>query len=160
MKPHKKYRSELTAGNLSRYLAVLAQNPDYEHTFKTAQRLLHAQDVLTRYLSPAFNTRCRIGQYTTEGFLLIYTDSGAIAARLRAQLPSIQQKMNQAGLKVAHIKLAVLPHFYSSNTSDTEKKVRTLSSTAVEQLSSLSNTLPAESPLTHSLKQLLTNFNR
>lgn len=143
--------------NLSDHLATLSYTPDYGRLFTRAKYLIEVQKHLLNIIPSQLRKRCTIGQHTTEGLLVIYVDNGAVATRLRNSTSSIQQKMNEAGIKVDSIKFRVLPRPYSRESVNTYEIRHSLSQTAIDHLSKLSDSLPAESPLQSSLKSLLAN---
>ncbi|ABI59363.1 conserved hypothetical protein [Nitrosomonas eutropha C91] len=143
--------------NLSNYLTVLSNTPDYGQLFIKARHLAEVQKHLLDIIPSQFKNRCTAGQHTADGLLVIYVDNGASATRLRNFAPSIQQKMNKTGIKVEDIRFRIQPQLHSQESEDTHEIKRLLSQTAVEHLDRLSCSLPAESPLQSSLKALLAN---
>lgn len=147
----------MSTRNLGNYLATLGKMPDYERVFSQAKQLITVQKALLDALPSQFRNQCTVGRYTTEGFLLIYTDNGTIAARLRTLIPSIRRAMNKTEFTINDIKISVQPHLYFRNTQSSPKTVRLLSQTAITHLDRLFAALPAGSPLRSSLRTLLMN---
>ncbi|SFU43235.1 Protein of unknown function [Nitrosomonas eutropha] len=143
--------------NLSNYLTALSNTPDYDQLFIKARHLTEVQKYLLDIIPSQFRNRCTAGQHTADGLLVIYVDNGAVATWLRNFAPSIQQKMNTAGIKVEDIRFRIQPQSYSQESEDTREIKRLLSQTAIEHLNRLSGSLPAESLLQSSLKALLAN---
>ncbi|MXS84911.1 DUF721 domain-containing protein [Nitrosomonas sp. HPC101] len=144
--------------NLSNYLTALDNAPDYSQLFTKARYLAEVQKHLLDTLPPQFRNRCTAGQHTSDGLLVIYVDNGATATRLRNFAPSIQQKMNQTGIRVENIRFRIQPQLHSPESEDAHKKTtRLLSQAAVKHLDRLSGSLPAGSPLQSSLAAFLAN---
>lgn len=143
--------------NLNSFLTTLGNSPDYGPLLAKARQLEHIQKHLQSAIPSQLRERCAIGQHTSDGHLVIYADNGTVATRLRHLVPSIQQKMNKAGIKVENIRLLIQPQIYSPESGNTREISRSLSFTAVEHLTRLSNSLSSGSLLKNSLRMLLTN---
>ncbi|MCC6916235.1 DUF721 domain-containing protein [Nitrosomonas sp.] len=143
--------------NLNNFLSGLDKSPEYGQLFSRAKYLVRIQEQLLSMIPPPLSNRCVAGQHTAEGNLIIYTDSGAIATRLRHLTPIIQQKMNKAGIKVESVRVSIQPRLNFPESKNTGEVSRTLSKVAVEHLSKLSGSLPAGSPLQSSIRALLAN---
>lgn len=146
--------------NLNNYLTALGNTPDYGRLFAKAEHLTRVQKHLLNAVPFPLKNQCIVGQYTTDGLLVIYAGSGITATRLRHLAPSIRQKMNDAGIKVENIRFSVQPQLHSPKSGSTRKITRSLSQIAIEHLDRLSDSLPAGSPLQSSLTALLTNSRR
>jgi hypothetical protein len=140
--------------DLNNYLTILGKTPDYERIFVRAKQLIKIQKALSNVIPPQFRDRCAVGRYA-EGFLSIYVDNGMIAARLRAVIPTISQKLNRTGFKISEIKIYVQPHTRSGDSENLPKLTPCLSQAAIDHLDQLAATLPTESPLKSSLEALL-----
>lgn len=143
--------------NLNSFLSDLSNSPDYGQLFSKAKQLVKIQEQLFNTVPLPLRNRCAVGQYTADGNLIIYADSGIVATRLRHLAPAIQQKINKAGTKVEHIRFSIQPQLNLMKSENTREISRTLSEVAIKHLSKLSSTLPAGSPLQSSIKTLLAS---
>lgn len=149
----------MSALNLSSYLTALSNMSDYDQLFIRAKYLARVQKHLLSNIPFLFRNRCTVGEHTADGLLTIYVDNGAVATQLRNFAPSIQQKMNQAGIRVEAIKFRIQPLMHSRKSEESREVTHLLSQTATDHLRKLSDSLPAGSPLQSALKVLLANNN-
>ncbi|MGG7055179.1 DciA family protein [Nitrosomonas sp. ANs5] len=143
----------MSAHNLSNYLTLLSKTPDYEHIFIKAKQLIEIQKALLKAIPAQLQEHCAVGRYA-DGLLLIYVNSGAVAARLRNALPSIHQQMNKDGFDIHHIKISLQPSIHPGSTRNPSRKPR-LSRAAADHLNQFTANLPPQSPLKSSLELLL-----
>lgn len=146
--------------NLNNFLAALSNTPDYGRLFARVEHLAQVQKHLLNTIPLPLRSQCTVGKYTTDGLLVIYAGNGTTASRLRHLAPSIQQKMNNAGIKVENIRFSIQPQLYSPKSGNARESTRSLSQTAIKHLDNLSNSLPADSPLHSSLAALLANSRK
>ncbi|SDY73874.1 DUF721 domain-containing protein [Nitrosomonas halophila] len=143
----------MSAHNLSNYLALLSKTPDYEHIFIKAKQLIEIQKALLKAIPAQLQEHCAVGRYA-DGLLLVYVNSGAVAARLRNALPSIHQQLNKDGFEIHHIKISLQPNIHPRSTGNPSRKPR-LSQAAADHLNQFTANLPHQSPLKSSLELLL-----
>lgn len=142
--------------NLRNYLTILGNQPDYEPIFNQAKQLIEIQNRLLKFIPSSIRNRCAVGKYTDD-VVLIYTDNGVIASKLRQLAPTILRHLNKDNFSVNEIKIAVQPNPSKSYSPDLLKRTQQLNSSAIHHLSNLIATLPDESPLRQALVRLLNN---
>lgn len=116
-----------------------------------AARLRRLQGVLERGLGPALAQACRVANLKDD-ILVIAAHGGAVAARLKQMVPSLEQHFLQAGYPLAGIKIKVAtPQQAEWRRPPPERHI---SPAARSSISDFAATLPADSPLRASLERL------
>jgi len=142
--------------DLRNYLTMLGNQPDYEPIINQAKQLIEIQNGLLKMIPSSIGSRCAVGKYS-NGVVLIYTDNGVIASRLRQLAPTILRNFNHDKLTVNEIKIAVQPNPAPSHPPDSRKRTQRLNPSTTRHLSDLIATLPDESPLRQALVKLMNN---
>lgn len=142
--------------NLRNYLTILGNQPDYEPIINQAKQLIEIQNRFLQIIPSSIGSRCAVGKYS-NGVILIYTDNGVIASRLRQLAPAILRHFSNNNLTINEIKIAVQPNPSQGHPPDSRKRTQRLNSSATRHLNDLIATLPDESPLRQALVKLLFN---
>lgn len=132
---------------LHRFLAsgdALARLQDH------ASRLLRLQRCLEAALPPALAAASRVANLKGDT-LVIRTDSGAVAARLRQMTPGLLEHFAAAGHVLTEIRVRVAPYAATWQRPPTERQ---LSPGARRHLEGFAATLPADAPLREALERL------
>lgn len=109
-----------------------------------ADRLLRIDAMVRRSLPAHLADSCHVAnlkQYT----LVMHTDSGAVAAKLRQLAPGILRALHTEGLLIAEIKVRVTVADYRPEAP--APVVRHVSAPAFDAMTELASTLPKDSPL-------------
>lgn len=117
-----------------------------------AARLGRLQSILVGVLPAHLAESCGVANLK-EGELVLHARSGAVAARLRQMLPSLQQAFAEQGVLLTGIKLRV--EVVNPMTPRPAAAPRSVPAQARDGLSSLAETLPAQSPLTQALRRFV-----
>lgn len=119
-----------------------------EHT----ERLRRLQTMLEQIIPAPLATLCSVGNLKGDTLVLI-ARNGSAAARIKQLLPSVQQKLAEAGTRVAAIQVKV--SIRNEPEPRQAPRTRTLSDAGRESLEALSNSLPQDAPLRESLRRLI-----
>jgi len=88
------------------------------------------------------------------GKIIIHTDSGAVAARLRQMLPSLLDKLCKRGAEITEIQVKVQPN-YAAVQHKVLRKAPPVAMEIKAGLDTLANSLPEGSELRQALKNLV-----
>ena len=113
-------------------------------------RFLSSGDALAP-LSPALGAASKVANLKGD-VLVIRTDSGAIAARLRQMTPSLIQHFAAAGHVLSEIRVRVAP--LAASRGQRPPPDRRISAQAKDHLRDFAATLPADAPLREALERL------
>ncbi len=141
-------RSHAMSMPLHRFLAsgdALARLQDH------AARLLRLQRFLENALPPALAAASRVANLKGE-VLVIRTDSGAVAVRLRQITPSLIEHFAAAGHPLAEIRVRVAP--LAAASGQRPPPDRRMSAQAKDHLRDFAATLPTDAPLRAALERL------
>lgn len=116
-----------------------------------AARLLRLQHCLESALPPALSAASKVANLKGD-VLVIRTDSGAIAARLRQMTPSLIQHFAAAGHPLSEIRVRVAP--LAASSGQRPPPDRRISAQAKDHLRDFAATLPADAPLREALERL------
>ncbi len=116
-----------------------------------AARLRRLQQALEQALPPALASVCHVANLKKET-LVIATDGGAAAVRLKQMVPSLMEHFLRAGHPLAAIQVKVATP--RQDTVHRPPVERHISATAKHSLAAFAATLPADSPLRASLERL------
>ncbi|QDF96011.1 hypothetical protein CJ010_05375 [Azoarcus sp. DD4] len=133
---------------LQRYLGsgdALARLQDH------AARLRRLQGVLERGLPAQLAGACRVANLKDE-ILVVAAQGGAVAARLKQMVPSLQAHFLQAGYPLQGIKVKVATP--QETVWRRPPPERHISAEARSGISDFAATLPADSPLRKALERL------
>jgi len=120
-----------------------------------AERLLKLQRQMERTLPVALTQSCHIANYKL-GIIVIHADSSAVAAKLRQIAPTLGDAFQQIGLEVTEIRVRVQPRF-REKTRLPDKPIENIGLEAQQGLTSLSSSLPLDSPLRAALERLIAS---
>lgn len=98
-------RRSLLVPTVSRVLQTGSLAPLIEK----AGELAHLGEALGRVLPPGLATRCQVANLQADGVLVIWVSSNAVAAKLRAVLPRLQQAMASTHPGVLQLLVQVRP---------------------------------------------------
>ena len=98
---------------------------------------------------------CRVGRLD-DGVLTLFADNGAVASKIKQQLPSLLEKLQQRGSEITGIRIEVQVNIASPVTPPTPKSA--ISKRSLGSLQSLSTGLD-ESPLKEALTNLIKRHN-
>ncbi len=127
--------------------AALARLTDH------AWHLLKLQRIIDATLPTALARASRIANYRL-GIVFIHADNAAIAAKLRQLAPSLGDALRSSGGEITEIRVKVQAR-EGQETVEKRQVVAQLGSRTKQGLTSLSHTLPEDSPLRLSLERLL-----
>lgn len=116
-----------------------------------AARLLRLQHCLESALPPALGAASKVANLKGET-LVIRTDSGAVAARLRQMTPSLIQHFAAAAQPLSEIRVRVAP--LAAASGQRPPPDRRISAQAKDQLRAFAATLPEDAPLREALERL------
>ena len=116
-----------------------------------AQRLLDLQKVFNHLAPQSLVNYSSIASFENN-ILVIYTVNGAIAAKLKQQIPSVLAKFHKRGFEVTSIRVEVQAQPRSTNPN--KMKEIELSPGATQSLETLAESL-SESPLKLALQTML-----
>jgi len=122
-----------------------------------ADRLRRLQTTLEQIIPAPLAALCSVANLKGDTLVLL-ARNGSAAARIKQLIPSLQQKLAEAGTLVAAIQVKV------SIRNDPEQRqtprTRTLSDAGRESLEALSRSLPEDAPLRSSLRRLIDDSRR
>ncbi|AKH37457.1 MULTISPECIES: DciA family protein [Nitrosomonas] len=142
----------MAASKVSYFLDILSKTPAHQNLFVSANQIIQIQRILQKTISPQLAKRCLIGKFS-EGILVIYVDSSAIAAKLKHITPSLLKKF---GSQVNTIQVIVNNQGYKNAISLSTNYKPQLSQKAAQNLSELVLVIPM-SPLRTAVESLLHN---
>lgn len=122
-----------------------------------AARLMRLQTTLQGHLPPALAASCSVANLK-DGTLVLLTDHGAAAARLKQLAPSLAAQLAASGLPVREVQVRVrLGGWKEAPRAPTQ---RTISETGTRSLEDFAASLPADSPLRESFERLVARSRR
>lgn len=142
----------MTTRRVGSFLSTLSGMPSHKGLFVSANQIIEIQHVFLRIISPQLAKRCVIGKFS-DGMLIIYADSSAIAAKLRQITPSLLDKL---GSQVVSIQIVVNARCRKNSMNISSKQYPQLSQSAAQDLHQLALVIPA-SPLRTAIESLLNN---
>lgn len=119
-------------------------------------RLRALQDTLQEILPAPLDQHAHVAG-TEAGSVVIKADNGAVAAKLKQQLPTLLRKFRQKGFEVTSIRVEV----QAWQPGHRPEKIKDIAITpaGLDQLRRLADTLP-DSPLKHSLECLVNRHRK
>lgn len=114
-------------------------------------RLLRMQRCLEQALPRALAAASKVANLK-DGVLVIRTDSGAIAARLRQMTPGLIEHFTAAGHALAQIRIRVAP--LATSSGQRPPPDRRMSAQAKDHVRGFAASLPADAPLREALERL------
>lgn len=117
-----------------------------------AQRLRRLQATLEEIIPAPLAAVCSVGNLKGDTLILL-ARNGAAAARVKQLIPSLQQKLAEAGTLVGAIQIKV--SIRQEPEPRPPPRARTLSEAGRDSLEALSQTLPEDAPLRQSLRRLI-----
>ncbi|SDY88079.1 DciA family protein [Nitrosomonas sp. Nm33] len=142
----------MTAHRVSGFLNVLSRMPAHQSLFVSANQIIEIQRTFFRIVSPQLAKRCIIGKFS-DGLLVIYADSSAIAAKLKYITPSLLRKFDS---QVESIQIIVYTDYRKNLFSISSKQKPQLSQRAAQNLNQFALAMPL-SPLRTAIESLLNN---
>lgn len=140
----------MTARKLDSYLSEAASPL---HRLMEAARVLDALARIWESVAPVGLARsCRVGRLD-DSVLTLYADNGAIASKIKQQLPSLLEKFQKRGGKITGIRIDVQVKSPSSRRGYVQKSA--ISGEGLASLEKLEADLPDSN-----LKEALTNLIR
>ena len=118
-----------------------------------AGHLLKLQRIIDASLPSTLGRASRIANYRA-GIVFLHADNGAIAAKLRQLAPSLSEQLRSSGAEITEIRIKV----QAREGAEPDRKfdaIAQIGSRAKQGLTSLSTSLPDDSPLKASLERLL-----
>jgi hypothetical protein len=118
-----------------------------------ARRLLMLQRCLESASPPALAKHCRVANYKL-GTIVIHANNSAVATKIRQLAESLGREFVKSGVEVTEIRVRVQPQegYFAKRPSPNNN---TISENAKSALTSLSDRLPADSPLKASLQRMV-----
>lgn len=117
-----------------------------------ADRLRRLQTLLEQFLPGPLSASCAVANQKGD-VLILLARSGAAAARVKQNIPSLLEKFIAAGTGIASIQVKVTVTY--APEPPPPPQVRTLGGSGRESLEALKNSLPEDAPLRESLQRLL-----
>lgn len=142
----------MATSKVSCFLDILSKTPAHQNLFVSANQIIQIQHIFRKIVSPQLAKRCFIGKFS-EGVLVIYADSSAIAAKLKHIVPSLLKKF---GSQVNTIQVIVNNQCHKNVKGISSNYKPQLSQKAVQNLSELVLVIPV-SPLRTAVESLLNN---
>ncbi|SDH10889.1 Protein of unknown function [Nitrosomonas sp. Nm132] len=142
----------MTTRRVDNFLSILSGMPAHQSLFVSANQIIQIQHLFLRMISPQLAKRCVIGKFS-DGILIIYADSSAIAAKLRQITPSLLSKFDS---QVVSIQIVVDARCRRNSMSISSKQKPQLSQSAAQDLNQLALAMPV-SPLRTAIESLLNN---
>lgn len=131
-------------------------SPSLHNLTQQAQRLIALQSTLNALAPQPLAKFCSVASFENK-VLVIYTDNGAIASKLKQQLPSLLAKFQQRGIEVTSIRVEVqAPPLH---TNHHKIKEIALSQGGIESLERLADHLK-DSPLKSALAAMLARHTK
>ncbi|QOJ25055.1 MAG: DUF721 domain-containing protein [Gammaproteobacteria bacterium] len=148
----------MTPHKVDAYFDLLGKTPEYADLFKLAQKLREDQATFSRLIPAQLAQHCSLGRIK-DSKLVILTENGAIAAKLKQISPSLLLKLQKLEWQVTAIQILVQADSASKNAKSpakhecTGKKIK-LSQTGKACLNQLAATL-ADSELKNTIQSLV-----
>lgn len=142
----------MTTHKVSGFLSVLSRMPAYQSLFISANQVIEIQRTFFKIVPPQLAKRCIIGKFS-DGLLVIYADSNAIAAKLKYITPSLLRKF---GSRVESIQIIMYTDYRKNSFSISSKQKPQLSQRAAQNLNQFALAMPL-SPLRTAIESLLNN---
>lgn len=134
---------------MRRLKSLLGNNPELKPLALQLDQLAQLQKKWAAIAPAPFDQLCRTG-LLQNGLLMIYTNSSAIAAKLKLLAPSLLKKLQNEGVKVTSIRVQVQ---VESKPRAPAARRQHISQIAARNLLELAEKLP-DSPLRSALKKL------
>lgn len=143
----------MTYHRVDTFLKALGGMPAQHCLFASINQIIQLQHTFEKIVPPQLTKHCVIGKLV-NGKLIIYADSGAVAARLKHIVPSLLDKL---GSQVISIFIQIGVHNYpKSEINSPSKQKLPLSQIATQNLNQLAQAMP-ESPLRTAIESLINN---
>lgn len=114
-----------------------------------ARRWRQLDQAFKQQLPPALGQRCRAVRINEDGVVVVFADSGTVAARLKLLAPSLLPALDTAGFSAQRIQVRVVLHI---TPPERENRLR-LSRPALDALNSGADEI-ADPQLAESLRRL------
>lgn len=139
----------------ARKIGQFLQGPSTETSLLAqARQLLKMQQVFVEITPPQLSKISRLGPMV-KGTLIVFTDNGATAAKLKQLVPALLVKFQARELEVTGIRVEVQPKFHKPKVGIGSKRSWSgLGPAGLESLAKLSAELDS-SPLKSALQSLL-----
>lgn len=131
-------------------------SPALHNLTQQAQRLMALQNTLNSLAPQPLAQFCSVASFENN-VLVIYTDNGAIASKLKQQLPTLLAKFQQRKIEVTSIRVEVQAQ--PLHTNHIKIKEIALSSGGIESLERLADYLE-DSPLKSALAAMLARHTK
>lgn len=131
-------------------------SPALHNLTQQAQRLMNLQETLNSLAPQPLAKFCSVASFE-HNVLVIYTDNGAIASKLKQQLPTLLTKFQQRKIEVTSIRIEVQAQ--PSHPNHHKIKEIALSTGGFESLERLGGSLE-DSPLKSALAAMLARHSK
>ena len=125
-------------------------SPTVQSLRKHAEQLLALQSLWERVAPPGIAGSVKVGALDNNN-LLLFANNGALAAKIKQQIPHLLTKFHEQGFDLTSISVRVQVNYGTETRMPVSK--RTLPNAAIEQIEALENTLE-DSPLRQALRKL------
>jgi len=133
----------------------LHASPTLDNLAHQAERLMALQKTLNIIVPQPLAKFCSVASFSNES-LVIYTDNGAIAAKLKQQLPTLLAKFRERGVEVTAIRVEVQAR--SPHTNQHKIKEIAPSTVGLQSLKALAESL-GDSPLKSAITTMLSRHS-
>lgn len=143
----------MTSRRVDTFLKALGEMPAQRSLFISINQIIQLEQAFAKIVPPQLSRHCVIGKLA-NGKLIIYADSGAVAARIKQIVPTLLDKL---GPQIISISIQIGVHNYPKNVINVPSKLKLpLSQIATQNLNQLAQAMP-ESPLRSAIESLLDN---
>lgn len=144
----------MTSHRVDDFLNILGSMPAYRNLFTSVNQIIQLQHTFLKIVPPQLAKHCVIGKLS-NGKLVIYAESSAVAAKLKQMIPSLLDKLDS---EIISISIQIGMRYYPKNliNASSKKQNPLLSQIATQNLDQLIQAMPA-SPLRSAIESLLNN---